>query len=439
MNGNGMIRLNRPAGQLAADKCRGRTVVIHPATPVGFAFKPAVDQKVAALGSAGRQSVGNTENGRQINRRFQCGGPRADGNFREPHFQILRNAFVINPCIPEVAIIQGICDRHGDQRAGSAIRVDGYLVGIDASRRGGLRPTFESVELHIQTLLDAGVASTAITKGKGTVALKRECDAVTRTPQGWVAQAEDEESAETDIVSERKWIAAKSTAGLSGTGLRQFEDCPVAVGCIGGTAVELKALGIGKIMEGEGSRRAGQVRQERGLGQGHGNHAGANNYRYHSSGAIGNQTGRVRTEIAISMHRVLRRAGCTVAKTPVPIRHVIAGTVHAGTGKMHGQWFRAGIWAGGDDEAGCGRSIANLVEKAGIKPVRAAGILGVEPLQAMRSGRNGICFLRPAQPGSRYFILWNSVQIEFEKIIIGFAGYLPPEGQTAAAGDRGLK
>src|ERR1035441_2638457 len=134
-----------------------------------------------------------------------------------------------------------------------------------AARRGGLRPVYESIKLHIQTFLDAGVASTAIAKGKGTVALNREGDAVTRTPQSWVAQAEDEESAEPHIVCERKWIAAESTAGLSRTGLCQFEHRPVAVGCLGGTAVELKALGIGKIMEGEGSRRAWQVRQERGF------------------------------------------------------------------------------------------------------------------------------------------------------------------------------
>src|ERR1035437_264668 len=140
------------------------------------------------------------------------------------------------------------------------------------------------------------------------------------------------------------------------------------------------------------------------------------------------------------MRGVLRNAGPTVAEIPVPIRHVIADTVHAGAGKMHGQRFGAGLWAGGDNEAGRGGwSITNLVEEAGVKPFRIAGILGVEPLQVVRAGRNGIGFLRPAQPDSGYFILWNSVQIEFEEIIISFAGYLPPEGQTAGADDRGLK
>ena len=140
------------------------------------------------------------------------------------------------------------------------------------------------------------------------------------------------------------------------------------------------------------------------------------------------------------MRGVLRRAGPAVAKIPVPIGHSIASAVHAWTRELNGQRNRAGQRRRGDDEAGRGnRHITDLVEEAGVQPVGAAGILGVEPLHGVCAGRNGICFLRPAQPGSRNLVLWISVQIKFKEVMIGFAGYLPPEGQGAGAGDRGLQ
>ena len=174
---------------------------------------------------AGRESnkgVGGAENEGKIHGGGEDVGQRADRNFRKAHFQPLGNAFVINPRIPNVAVVHGVRYGDGDRIVEHTIGVDGDVVAIDVTGKAHLSAVVPGIKFHREAVINTFVADAAAAKSiHVTGGLNKKGNPVTAlNPVGvhhatGFAEAEAEESAEATVGGERDGHGGKGGSGLA--------------------------------------------------------------------------------------------------------------------------------------------------------------------------------------------------------------------------------